>query len=105
MNLYKNLSIISFSLTLLAAGAGLSNASVGKDTLRVNSGADAPYTDSAGRVWVADSGFVGGQVYSETGVEIAGTTNDDLHLNERWDSQDFSYNFNVTQGTYKVNLH
>ena len=91
-------------ITLLAA-ASLSNAALASDTIRVNSGATAPFTDSAGRVWAADSGFVGGQVYTQTGIEIAGTTNDALHLDERWDSQDFSYNFNVTPGTYRVNLH
>jgi hypothetical protein len=105
MNFYKNFPVFSSALAGLLLTVSVSNAALASDTIRVNSGATATYTDSAGRVWAPDSGFVGGQVYSQTGVEIAGTTNDALHLDERWDSQDFSYNFNVTPGTYRINLH
>jgi len=83
--------------------AGAASAATSKDSVRVNCGGPA-YTDSAGHSWVADSGFVGGQTYSATST-IAGTPDQTLYQTERWDSQDFSYNFNVTPGTYKVNLH
>src|SRR5215217_3159949 len=54
----------------ILASATLSNAAVG-DTIRVNSGATASFTDAAGHVWAADSGFVGGQVYSDFNAVIA----------------------------------
>ena len=88
----------------ILASATLSNAAVG-DTIRVNSGATASFTDAAGHVWAADSGFVGGQVYSDFNAVIAGTPDQALHQDERWDSQDFSYNFNVTPGSYIVGLY
>lgn len=105
MNFIKKSTIVWGALFASLLGATSSYAALATDTIRVNSGATEPFTDSAGHVWVADSGFTGGQVYSESGVEIAGTTNDALHLDERWDSQDFSYNFNVSPGTYRINLY
>jgi hypothetical protein len=102
MSLYKNATVV---LSVFLATFAISNAAVG-DTLRVNSGATAPFTDSKGQVWAADSGFVGGEAYSGT-AEIAGTVDDALHLDERWDDADFSYNFNMKQGagSYVVNLY
>ena len=94
-------SLLAFLAIL--SGFTISNAAVG-DTIRVNCGGSA-YTDSAGHPWAADSGFVGGQTYSATST-IAGTPDQTLYQSERWDSQDFSYNFNVkTPGNYRVNLH
>jgi hypothetical protein len=90
--------------TVVLLGASTSIAAV-SDTIRVNSGASEPYTDAAGHVWAADSGFTGGQVYSDFSVTIEGTPDQALHQDERWDSQDFSYNFNVTPGSYIVGLY
>jgi hypothetical protein len=73
------------------------------DTARVNCGGPA-YTGSTGKQWAADSGFSGGQTYSATST-ITNTNDPTLHQTERWDSQDFSYNFNLIPGTYTVILH
>jgi hypothetical protein len=101
--LFSTMNVLGAAAFVLAS-ATLSNAAVG-DTIRVNSGADAPFTDAAGHVWAADSGFTGGQVYQET-QEIAGTEDDALHTDERWDEVDFSYNFKVTTpGSYIVGLY
>ena len=103
--LNKKLSSAFVALSAVMLTVSVSQASVG-DTVRVNSGATEPYTDVAGHVWAADSGFVGGQVYSAS-AEIAGTEDDALHTVERWDSQNFSYNFNMKTGagSYIVGLY
>jgi hypothetical protein len=59
------------------------------------------YTDKAGKVWAADTGFTGGSA-STTGAAIAGTTDPALYQGERWG--DFSYQFAVPNGTYTVTL-
>ncbi|MCD6023385.1 MAG: Kelch repeat-containing protein [Fibrobacteria bacterium] len=102
MNFHKNATV---ALSVFLAAFAVSNAAVG-DTVRVNSGATAPYTDTKGQVWAADSGFVGGEAYSAT-AEIAGTDDDALHTDERWDDADFSYTFNMKQGagSYIVGLY
>jgi hypothetical protein len=102
---FKNtLSAVLFALSAVVMTVSVSQAQVG-DTIRVNSGADAPFVDAAGRTWAADSGFVGGQLHSDFNVTIAGTPDQALHQQERWDSQDFSYNFNVSPGSYIVRLY
>jgi hypothetical protein len=102
MSFHKNTTL---AFSALLATFAVSNAAVG-DTIRVNSGATAPYTDAAGRVWAADSGFVGGEAYSNFDVTIAGTPDQALHQDERWDDADFSYNFQVTTpGSYIVGLY
>ncbi len=106
MNFYKNLQMTSILLSTLLAAVTVSHAAVG-DTVRVNSGADAPFTDAAGHVWAADSGFVGGEAYSDANATIAGTPDQALHQVERWDDADFSYTFNMKTGagSYIVGLY
>lgn len=88
--------------TVVLLAATLSNAAV--DTVRVNCGGPA-LTDSQGKQWAADSGFVGGEAYSNYEAAIAGTADQALHQDERWDDADFSYNFNVIPGSYIVKLY
>ena len=44
------------AVEIIPQGAGAENA----ETIRINAGRDTPFTDSEGRVWLADQGFVGG---------------------------------------------
>jgi len=77
--------------------------------LRVNCGG-AQYTDGAGKVWLADKAFAtgswgyegGGGVADNTGVAVAGTTDDVLYQSERWGSP--TYRFTVPNGSYQVVL-
>lgn len=94
------LNVFSAVAVVLLA-ATLSNAAV--DTVRVNCGGPA-YTAANGTQWAADSGFTGGQTYTEN-VTITNTADQTLHQTERWDSQDFAYNFNLIPGSYIVNLY
>ena len=102
MSFYKKLPAVSWALSMLLLAFTSSHAA--RDTVRVNCGGPA-YTDAAGHAWAADSGFTGGQTYSETGTSIANTPDQTLYQTERWDSAPFSYNFNVTPGSYRVSLY
>jgi N-acetylneuraminic acid mutarotase len=70
--------------------------------LRINAGG-AAFTDSLGRTWQADDGFVGGGT-STTAYAVANTTDDTLYFNRRFGG--FNYNIPVsTPGTYTLRLH
>jgi hypothetical protein len=71
--------------------------------IRVNAGAAAPWTDAAGQVWSADTGYVGGAAYA-VGAPIANTTSDPLYQSERWHSSTIQYRFAVPNGTYTARL-
>ncbi|MCZ6653934.1 MAG: malectin domain-containing carbohydrate-binding protein, partial [Planctomycetota bacterium] len=70
--------------------------------LRVNAGG-AAYIDPAGQTWSADSGFVGGGVFS-TSSSISGTNTPDLYQSEHWASGSFEYVIALPYGNYMVNL-
>jgi hypothetical protein len=82
----------------------------GATTIRVAAGATAPYTDPAGHVWAADTGFVGGAGSERTPPEpIAGTNASPLYNHERYGGTDtvpapFHYTFTVPSGNYGVTL-
>jgi hypothetical protein len=80
-----------------------------KKIIRVKAGADAPYTDKAGNVWAADSGFDGGDTITRdaslaiTGPDGKPSTDPDMFHSERYSMN--SYTFTVPNGKYKVNLY
>ena len=61
----------------------------------------AQYTDAAGVVYKADTGFSGGAA-GTTAVAIAGTTDDVLYQTERWGAS--SYSIPMANGNYNVTL-
>ncbi len=61
------------------------------------------WTDRAGRVWEADTGFTGGAAYAN-GNPIAGTDSPELYQHERFNEGPFSYTFCVPEGLYTVRL-
>jgi len=74
--------------------------------IRVNSGGPQ-YTDTAGQVWAADTGFNTGNTVN-VGNAIAGTSDPALYRTERWDpgsAPELAYAFTVPNGTYTVKLH
>jgi len=74
--------------------------------IRVNSGGPQ-YTDTAGQVWAADTGFNTGNTVN-VGNAIAGTSDPALYRTERWDADtapELAYAFTVPNGTYTVKLH
>ena len=69
-------------------------------SILVHSGG-AVYTDTLGQAWSADTGFIGGNSAS-TSANIANTADPKLYQTERYG--DFSYQFNVPNGSYNVVL-
>jgi hypothetical protein len=79
----------------------------GGAVVRVGCGATAPYTDHNSHVWSADLGFTGGTTTTTNPPRsIANTTDGPLYNSERWssDSQGFTYDFTVPNGSYDVTL-
>jgi hypothetical protein len=72
--------------------------------IRIKAGASAPYTDASGNVWLADQGFVDGDV-TERGSDlvIANTHDQGIYRSERYGMSSFSYK--LPNGKYIVKLH
>ncbi|WP_439883480.1 malectin domain-containing carbohydrate-binding protein [Pontibacter sp. MBLB2868] len=64
------------------------------------------YKDTQSRTWAADAGFAGG-VTSSKSFDVAGTSDDALYLTYRYASSGapFSYNVQLSAGTYTIKLH
>jgi hypothetical protein len=91
------------AIEILASGDAPAPAPLpGFTTIRVNAGG-AAYTDSAGQVWSADTGFIGGYVFS-TSNAIANTTAAPLYQTERFNNGTLQYRFGVPNGNYNVTL-
>lgn len=71
--------------------------------IRIDSGATTGRTDSNGKSWSADTGFVGGTALDRGAITISGTTNQFIYQTERYSMT--GYNVAVPNGTYTVNLH
>ena len=82
------------------------NAAAPSALVRVNAGGGT-FTDSAGNLWSADTGFNTGTA-SSVSTPINNTVDDALYQTERWDastSPELTYSFNLPNGGYLVNLH
>jgi hypothetical protein len=82
------------------------NAAASFAAIRVNAGGGA-FTDSAGNIWSADSGFNTGTA-NTVAIPINNTVDDALYQTERWDSPtspELSYSFTLPNGAYAVDLH
>jgi lysophospholipase L1-like esterase len=75
--------------------------------IRVNAGG-SKYTDTAGHVWSADTGFNTGIISTAgVGTPISGTADDTLYQYQRLDDSpapELMYSFDVPNGDYTVNL-
>ena len=93
-------------LFLLAASIGSYASSTAAADIRINVGG-SQYRDGVGNVWSADRGFNTGKV-SIRKMSIAGTTDDPLYHNQRYDrgtAPEMVYSIAVPNGDYAVNLH
>jgi hypothetical protein len=94
------------SITTPASSGSVSTPASSQFAIRINVGGNK-YTDSVGNVWSADRGFNTGKI-STRKRSIAGTTDDPLYYNQRYDSgtaPEMVYSFAVPNGDYAVNLH
>ncbi len=71
--------------------------------LLIESGSNKTFTDSQGRVWRADEGFIGGNVVDRGAIAIDATIEDRLYQTERWGLS--GYTAKVPNGKYTVRLH
>ena len=78
-------------------------ASAPSQVLRINVGGSS-YIDANGDTWLADQYFAGGDAYSNGGLAIAGTSDDQLYETERYDDP-LVYNIPLDNGDYRVELH
>jgi hypothetical protein len=93
------------------ATAAPEQAKAPKLVLRVNCAALEPYTDQAGKVWLADQqadpnktwGAVGGMTVDRGELSIAGTDAPKVYQTERYSME--AYKFTVPNGKYTVRLH
>lgn len=94
---------------LLATGASLAVADEAKpaaaqSVVRIDAGAPADHKDAEGNLWLADQGFVGGDVIErDSDMKIANTTNQAIYHTEHYGMDSFSHK--VANGKYTVKLH
>lgn len=89
---------ITTALLLLLACCASSRS----QAVRVNCGGSA-YTDSAGNVWAADYGSVGGLAYGPTAAAVSGTPDPTLYRTERYGTK-VVYTLAVVPGRYRVTV-
>ena len=72
--------------------------------VRIKAGLSAPFTDSAGNVWLADQGFDGGDVIErDAGIVIDNTKEPSLYRTEHFGMNSFSCA--IPNGNYLARLH
>jgi chitodextrinase len=95
---------VALSAALVCAGVP---AFADTTVIRVNAGGPA-YTDSAGHVWSADTGFNTGSAFGNN-APISGTSDPTLYATGRYDASSeaptLQYSFTVPNGWYEVDLH
>jgi hypothetical protein len=79
-------------------------APVARPTIRIKAGVTAPFTDSEGNIWMADTGFKDGETTErDAALPIANTKDPGIYRTERYSMTSFSYS--LTNGKYLVKLH
>jgi len=73
------------------------------NVIRIKAGAFEPVKDAEGNVWLADQGFVGGDVVERPDLPIENTKSPNLYRSERYSMESFSWN--LPNGKYVVKLH
>jgi len=71
---------------------------------RIKAGRNTPYTDGQGRVWVADTGFTGGDLADrDAGTKIVGSRDPEMFMSEHYGMDSFACH--IPNGNYTVNLY
>jgi hypothetical protein len=71
--------------------------------IRVKTGVTAPFTDSSGNVWQADTGFADGETIARSDLAIKGTKDQGIYQAERYSMTAFTWK--LPNGKYTVKLH
>ena len=72
-------------------------------TIRINAGSAVAFTDNSGNVWLADQGFVGGDVIERPDLAIGNAKDPTIYRTERYSMESFSHP--LPNGKYAVKLH
>ena len=72
-------------------------------TVRINAGSAVAFTDSSGNAWLADQGFVGGDVIERPELAIGNAKDPTIYRTERYSMESFSHP--LPNGKYIVKLH
>lgn len=100
-------ALVVWILTLVAAGGRYSTAATfpqfGGTTLRVESGGRSNYIDTAGNLWIADTGYIGGHIVDRDTIFFNNTEDDRIYQTERYGMT--GYILPVASGSYTVRLH
>jgi len=72
-------------------------------TVRINAGSAVAYTDTSGNAWLADQGFVGGDVIERSELAIGNAKDPTIYRTERYSMESFSHP--LPNGKYTVKLH
>ena len=91
---------LTLTVTLALIGASLASAA---EAIRIRAGTTAKHTDENGVVWLADTGFDGGDTIDRTGIAVANTKTPSIYTAERYSMSGFSHA--VPNGKYTVKLH
>jgi hypothetical protein len=94
--------LVAASLEMLQLG-NFATAQAAGSAILIDTGSTSSYTDSLGRVWSADTDFVGGNTALHGPLPISGTSDPALYRTERWGLT--GYRIPVPNGQYVVILH
>jgi hypothetical protein len=89
---------------MLRLTSGAAPSTPAQKPIRIKAGADAPFTDADGNVWLPDQGFADGQTEQrDASLAVANTKDPALYRTEHWGMTAFTYP--VPNGKYTVKLH
>lgn len=74
-----------------------------RPTVRIDAGSSVAYKDTSGDAWLADQGFVGGDVIERPDLTIGNAKDPTIYRTERYSMESFSYP--LPNGKYIVKLH
>ncbi|HTL67491.1 MAG TPA: malectin [Lacunisphaera sp.] len=98
------IAALLFATAASLAPADEAKPAAAKSTIRINAGASADLKDAEGNLWLADQGFVGGDVIErDSDMKIANTTIPSIYHTEHYGMDSFSHK--VANGKYTVKLH
>ena len=72
-------------------------------TIRINAGSAVAFTDASGNAWLADQGFVGGDVIERSELVIGNAKDPTVYRTERYSMESFSHP--LPNGKYTLKLH
>ncbi len=112
MNFIGGSRVVMTTLFLLLAASGVCTvqtvapAAAGAGPfrpIRINAGATAPYTDPDGNIWLADTGFTGGEILDRGPISVANTKLQGVYRTEHYSMESFTQA--LPNGNYTVKLH